>query len=262
MPGPRARAAPRRGRARRPRSRRGRPRSRETRLLGDQVDRRRLQLDDADVGVDPLEISPQDCRSARFRDAATTSSRWSSRAAAGGEDGGPAAGERLDRLAAADRTGSRAGPSAPAAAATSSLIVRTRSLISARYGLRPEFEVVGDQDPRAGGDRRDRGAAAVEDDQVGRAAGGQAGALEHVRDERSLRRARRRSGGSRRSARLRAPRSRGGPRRRGGRRASGPGGRRAVGADLDHLGLGRAAAPHRDDDDVALRGRAAGRGGR
>ena len=75
---------------------------------------------------------------------------------------------------------------------------------------------------------------------------------------RRLRRARRRSGGSPPSSPRRRPRSPGGPTRRGAPRATAGAATRRVGRDDDDLGLGRPAAPHRDDDvrRVAARRRA------
>ena len=71
---------------------------------------------------------------------------------------------------------------------------------------------------------------AVEDDASGRSSAARRAPSEDVRDERPARRARRRRGGSRSSARRRARRSRGGRRRRGGRNARARRGRRPTAA--------------------------------
>ena len=109
-----------------------------------------------------------------------------------------------------------------------------------------------DEDPRVGRDRRHRGAAAVEDDEIGLERGGELRAFEDVVGERRARQARRPRGGSRPSARRRAPPSRDGRTPRGARRARARRARRRVGGVSTQLRLGRPAAPHRDDDDATV----------
>ena len=108
-----------------------------------------------------------------------------------------------------------------------------------------------DEDPAVDVDRRDRGTAAVEDDDVGAALGGERRARRDVRDEdRAGEAAARAPAADRRHAGER------GDLEVVGRRV--PPGARALDElverrrRLDDLGLGRAAAAHRDDDDAPV----------
>ena len=191
-------------------------------------------------------------RSARFCELNTTPSRWSTGAGARGEDGRAAAGERLDRLQ------TKIEPDR----ATVERRRRGRHYVAHRQDeiaderairVQPAGEIVRDQDARVGGDRRDRGAASVENDHLGFEGGCQAGALEHVRGER-------RAGESTAAAAAAHRRHPGENRGLEVVRGSMPTGSRPrqqafeCRRDLDHLGLGRPAATHRDDDDRPVAG--------
>ena len=108
-----------------------------------------------------------------------------------------------------------------------------------------------DEDARRRRDRRDRGAAAVEDDDVGLERGGEPRALEHVRRERRTRHAAARAAAAdRRDARERC-----GLEMIGRRMAARTRERDQIGdgrRSLDQLRLRRAAPPHRDDDDAPV----------
>ena len=111
--------------------------------------------------------------------------------------------------------------------------------------------VVRDEDARRRRDRRDRGAAAVEDDDVGLERGGEPRALEDVRRERRTRHAAARAA----AADRRHARERCGLEMVGRRVAAGTRERDEIGDGrrrLDQLRLGRAAPSHRDDDDAPV----------
>ena len=136
-------------------------------VLGDDVDRRRLQLDDIDVRVDAVQLARKPARSARLCDAKTTFSRWSSARRARREHGRPPAVERLDRPQAQVEQERPASERPGRVRRPPRLMVRHEVADQRAVRVQARVEVVRDQDAGAGGDRRDRGAAAVEDDQVG-----------------------------------------------------------------------------------------------
>ena len=219
-------------------------------MLGDDVDRGRLQLDDADVGVDGVELAfePRPVGEAlRCEDHVL---EVVERSRPGREHGRPPAVQRLGRpqaqlepkRTAAERFGGRGHLGAH----------RQDEIADQRpERVQPGVEIVRDEDADAAGDRRDRGSAAVEDDDVGAELRGQPGALEHRRRERRpCEPAAAATAPDRRHAREHRDLQvvRGGV-------ATGARQRQEVverRRSLDHLGLGRAPAAHRDDDDLPV----------
>ena len=244
------------------------------RRLGDDVDRRGLQLDQEDLRLDARQLGAQlravgeaagdvdDVGAVLL--AEVRREALERRLGRGREERDRPALDRLGRLRAQRRRDHPRGQRERAAV----------QLLPAASGLghRQDDEVgdqvpvlvqvagddlrvllrVDDEDPAARLHGRERGAAAVEHDELGAELDRQPCARVHVRGRTRSPRARRRSGGSRSSRRRRARPSRGSPRRRGGRRARARAARRRSGATLRDLGLGRAAPPHRDDDDLSV----------
>ena len=226
------------------------------RRLGDDVDRRRLQLDEEDVGVGALEVSPERARGRRG--SATRGrrrpSRWSSGSRAGREDGDAPSRERLQRARAEARR-ERRRPSAPRRPASSPSSGRR---VADQHPVRvqvPGVEVVrrrgSARPPRPAGSRRRcrrrrrgraRSPAASRAPSSTFEVNGRAGepaaaaAAADVGTPASAA-VSRWSDAAWRPARERSSRS------------------STVGARLHHLRLGRPAAAHRDDDDVAVAAR-------
>ena len=213
------------------------------RVLGDDVDRGGLHLDEVRVGLD----------------------RTSSRAARRGRRGSPRRARRRRRGArrrsrpavnTATRPSSGSAPRPQTPAATRRPLDDDGRRSSRRYVLRYGSTLVpapDDEHAPVDGDRRDRGAARRRRRTTSgaRSAARRAPSATFETKTRAREPAARAAAADRRHAR-RARRSRGGRTRRAGpaarERDEVVDGRRR----LDELGLGRAAAAHRDDDDVAV----------
>ena len=137
---------------------------------GHEVDRRRLDLHEKDVGVCSFEVLAEPARLARLRDTLTTSaSRWSVGARAGGEHRDAPSRQRRDRaqteLRFEDRDLLQRADRSDIAPTDEHHEIRDEHAV--RVEVRKRIvPSAADENSRVDVDRRDRRAAAVEDDDV------------------------------------------------------------------------------------------------
>ena len=247
-------------------------------LLGHDVDRGGLDLDDEHVGVEAARAPPSASRSARLPETcddvgAVTSARDARRSARAAPAGAvpknatrrPRTSLERPRRSTARTTGTpgrvelaeclgEAACASPSSAIVIDDEIGEQRAVRVQVAGRDGRVLVGadDEDPAVGGDRRDRGAAAVEHDQVGVELLREPGARERrwrVPTAPASPPPQRRQPTVGRPVSAAVSRWSDAAWRPGAREREQVGDRRP---HLDELGLGGPAAPHRDDDDAAV----------